>query len=100
MLDWNGDGEYGKYSDQFIEIWNSGTSTVDVSDWILSTTSGSPPCQLAWNTNISADDRIVVFRADSDLDLSYFDGETVTISDDSGSEIDTMSFPELIQVLW
>tara|TARA_A100000164_G_scaffold99272_1_gene86710 strand:- start:696 stop:3635 length:2940 start_codon:yes stop_codon:yes gene_type:complete len=91
--DWNGDGEYGKYSDQFIEIWNSGTSTVDVSDWILSTTSGSPPCQLAWNTNISADERIVVFRADSDLDLSYFDGETVTISDDSGNEIDTMTFP-------
>ncbi len=91
--DWNGDGEYGKYSDQFIEIWNSGTSTVDVSDWILSTTSGSPPCQLAWNTNISADERIVVFRADSDLDLSYFDGETVSISDDSGNEIDTMTFP-------
>ena len=91
--DWNGDGEYGKYSDQFIEIWNSGTSTVDVSDWILSTTSGSPPCQLAWNTNISADERIVVFRADSDLDLSYFDGETVSISDDSGNVIDTMSFP-------
>ena len=20
--DWNGDGDYGKYSDQFIEIWN------------------------------------------------------------------------------
>ena len=91
--DWNGDGEYGKYSDQFIEIWNSGTSTVDVSDWILSTTSGSPPCQLAWNTNISADQRIVVFRADSDLDLSYFDGETVSISDDSSNLIDTMSFP-------
>ena len=91
--DWNGDGEYGKYSDQFIEIWNSGTSTVDVSDWILSTTSGSPPCQLAWNTNMSADERIVVFRADSDLDLSYFDGETVSISDDSGNLIDTMSFP-------
>ena len=54
--DWNGDGEYGKYSDQFIEIWNSGATTVDVSDWILSTTSGSPPCQLAWNTNISADE--------------------------------------------
>lgn len=92
--DWNGDGDYGKYSDQFIEIWNSGDATVDVSDWILSTTSGSPPCQLAWNTNISADGRIVVFRADSDLDLSYFDGETVTISDDSGNVIDDMTFPE------
>lgn len=92
--DWNGDGDYGKYSDQFIEIWNSGDATVDVSDWILSTTSGSPPCQLAWNTNISADGRIVVFRADSDLDLSYYDGETVTISDDSGNFVNSMTFPE------
>ena len=91
--DWNGDGEFGKYSDQFIEIWNSGATTVDVSDWILSTTSGSPPCQLAWNTNISADERIVVFRADSDLALDYHEGETVTISDDSSNVIDTMSFP-------
>ncbi len=91
--DWNGDGEFGKYSDQFIEIWNSGATTVDVSDWILSTTSGSPPCQLAWNTNISADERIVVFRADSDLALEYHEGETVTISDDSSNVIDTMSFP-------
>ena len=92
--DWNGDGDYGKYSDQFIEIWNNGSTTVDVSDWVLSTTSGSPPCQLAWNTNISADGRIVVFRADSDLDLSYYDGETVTISDDSANVVDDMTFPE------
>lgn len=93
-VDWNGDGEYGKFSDQFIEIWNSGDSPQDVSDWILSTTSGSPPCQLARNTTIDADGRIVVFRADSDLDLSYYDGETVSITDTSNNVVDTMSFPE------
>ena len=93
-VDWNGDGEYGKYSDQFIEIWNSGDTPQDVSDWILSTTSGSPPCQLARNTTIDADGRIVVFRADSDLDLSYYDGETVSITDTSNNVVDTMSFPE------
>ena len=93
-VDWNGDGEYGKFSDQFIEIWNSGDSPQDVSDWILSTTSGSPPCQLARNTTIDADGRIVVFRADSDLDLSYHNGETVSISDTSNNVVNTMSFPE------
>ena len=93
-VDWNGDGEYGKFSDQFIEIWNSGDSPQDVSDWILSTTSGSPPCQLARNTTIDADGRIVVFRADSDLDLSYHNGETVSITDTSNNVVDTMSFPE------
>ena len=92
-MDWNADGEYGKYSDQFIEIWNSGTTPVDVSDWQLSVTSGSPPCQLAWNTSIPADGRISVFSADSGILLSYFDGDTVTISDDSGAAMDSMSFP-------
>ncbi len=92
-VDWNGDQDYGKYSDQFIEIWNSGDSAEDISSWILSTTSGSPPCQLAYDTTLNADARIVVFRADSDLDLSYFDGETVSISDTSSTIVDSMSFP-------
>ena len=60
-VDWNGDGDYGKYSDQFIELWNTGSSPVNVSDWVLSSTSGSPPCQLAWNTVIDPDQRIVIF---------------------------------------
>ena len=38
-VDWNADGDYGKYSDQFIELWNSGTSPVNVSNWQLSLTS-------------------------------------------------------------
>ena len=42
-VDWNGDGDYGKFSDQFIEVWNSGDAPQDVSSWLLSTTSGSPP---------------------------------------------------------
>ena len=92
-VDWNGDGDYGKFSDQFIEIWNSGDSSQDVSSWLLSTTSGSPPCQLPYNTTLDADERIVVFRADSDLDLSYYDGETVSISDTSQNVIHSMSFP-------
>ena len=53
-VDWNNDGEYSKYSDQFIELWNTGSFPVNVSDWKLSVTSGSPPCQLAWNTVIDA----------------------------------------------
>ena len=90
-VDWNGDGEYGKYSDQFIELWNTGSTGVDVSDWILSITSGSAPCQLAWNTTVPADGRIVIFSADSGLMLDYFDGETVSVSDTSGSIMDTMT---------
>ena len=92
-VDWNADGEYGKYSDQFIELWNSGATPVDVSDWQVTLTSGSPPCQLAWNTTIPADGRISIFSADSGLLLSYYDGDTVTISDTNGAPMNSMSFP-------
>tara|TARA_B100001093_G_scaffold177219_1_gene169877 strand:+ start:22521 stop:25229 length:2709 start_codon:yes stop_codon:yes gene_type:complete len=92
-MDWNNDGKYGKYSDQFIELWNSGTTEVNVSDWKLEVTSGSPPCQLAWNTVIPADGRIVVFSADSDIILDYFDGDTVTVSDTFGEVADSMTYP-------
>ena len=92
-VDWNGDGDYGRFSDQFIEVWNSGDAPQDVSSWLLSTTSGSPPCQLPYNTTLEADARLVVFRADSDLDLSYFDGETVSIFDTNSNLINSMSFP-------
>ena len=93
-VDWNNDGDYGKYSDQFIELWNTGSTPVNVSDWKLSTTSGSPPCQLAWNTVIDAGDRIVIFGADSDIYMSYFDGETISITDTSNAVADTMLIPE------
>ena len=93
--DWNGDGEVGSVSDQFIELWNSGEEPVDVSDWILDdfTEGGSAPCRLAWNTTIAPDDYIVIFRASSRIELDYWNDETVTISDASGTVIDTLSYP-------
>lgn len=93
-VDWNNDGDYGKYSDQFIELWNTGSSPVNVSDWVLSSTSGSPPCQLAWNTVIDPDQRIVVFSADSDIVLSYFEEETVSITDTSNTLANSMTIPK------
>ncbi len=93
-IDWNSDGDYGKFSDQFIELWNTGSTPTNVSDWKLSITSGSPPCQLAWNTVIDPDARIVVFSADSDIVMDYFDGETVSITDTAGTVVDTMNVPE------
>lgn len=93
-VDWNSDGDYGKYSDQFIELWNTGSSPVNVSDWVLSSTSGSPPCQLAWNTVIDPDQRIVIFSADSDIILSYFDEETVSITDTSNTLANSMTIPK------
>ena len=52
--DWNGDGDIGSYSDQYIMITNTGNQSVDISDWILDDTTegGSPPCRIGWNTTI------------------------------------------------
>ena len=93
-VDWNSDGDYGTYSDQFIELWNTGSTPVNVSDWKLSTNSGSPPCQLAWNTVIDAGARIVVFSADSDIILNYWESETVSVADTSGAVVDSITIPE------
>ncbi len=93
--DWNGDGDIGSVSDQFIELWNTGAEPVDVSDWILDdiTDGGSAPCRLAWNTTVAPNDYIVIFRASSRIELDYWNDETVTISDASGNVIDTLSYP-------
>ena len=46
--DWNNDGYIGSSSDQFIELWNSGSEPIDVSNWLLddSPEEGSAPCPL------------------------------------------------------
>lgn len=93
--DWNGDGVIGSISDQFIEIWNAGNEPVDVSNWWLDDdeNGGSAACQLAWNTTIPADGRIVVFRADSDIELDYWNGDSVSLRDESMNLIDQLSYP-------
>ena len=92
--DWNNDGDIGSSSDQFIELWNTGSEPVDVSDWLLDDVAegGSAPCRLAWNTTIQPNDHIVIFRASSRIELDYWDGDTATISDASGNVVDTLSY--------
>ena len=93
--DWNNDGYIGSTSDQFIELWNAGSSPIDVSDWLLddATGAGSAPCRLAWNTTIGPNEYIVIFRDSSRIELDYWDGDTATISDASGQLVDSLTFP-------
>ena len=67
--DWNGDGDIGSFSDQYIMITNTGTESVDISDWILddTTNGGSPPCRIGWNTTIEAGESITFYRANTDI---------------------------------
>ena len=93
--DWNGDGVFGSESDQFVELWNSGTSEIDISGWWLDDVDegGSQPCRIVNGTTVPADGRVVIFRADSNIALSWYEGDSVIISDDSGTQIDRMDIP-------
>ena len=61
--DWNGDGEYGKYSDQFIELYNPTDQPINISNWVLDDIAdgGSAPCQLARNTVVQPGDYVSIF---------------------------------------
>ena len=93
--DWNGDGTIGSVSDQYIELWNTGETAVDVSDWWLDDDpdGGSPPCRLAWNTTLDPNERLVVFRDSSGIELDYWDGDAVTLSTDTGARVDQLVYP-------
>ena len=93
--DWNGDGTIGSVSDQYIELWNAGETAVDVSDWWLDDDpdGGSPPCRLAWNTTLGPNERLVVFRDSSGIELDYWDGDAVTLSTDAGARVDQLVYP-------
>ena len=89
--DWNSDGDYGKppTNSLNVEYWfHLQCIRLEIEHYF-----GSPPCQLTWNTVIDPDG-IVVFSADSDIVMDYFDGETVSITDTAGTVVDTMNVPE------
>ena len=93
--DWNGDGDIGSFSDQYIMITNTGNSSVDISDWILDdeTTGGSPPCRIGWNTSIGPGESITFYRANTDIELDYWDGDTANLMNAEGNLIDSMTYP-------
>ena len=79
--DWNGDGEYGKFSDQFIELHNPTDQAINISNWVLDDIAdgGSAPCQLARNTILQPGEYVSVFINASRIELDYYDGDTVNL---------------------
>ena len=93
--DWNGDGEYGKFSDQFIELHNPTSNPINISNWVLDDIAdgGSAPCQLARNTIIQPGEYVSVFINASRIELDYYDGDTVNLYNDQGTLVDALSYP-------
>jgi len=94
--DWNGDGEYGKFSDQFIELHNPTDQAINISNWVLDDIAdgGSAPCQLARNTILQPGEYVSVFINASRIELDYYDGDTVNLYDVNGVLVDSLSYPD------
>ena len=92
--DWNGDGYIGSSSDQFIELWNPTDQTVNISNWVLDDVigGGSPACSIGWNTELAPGARLAFFRDYTEIELDYWDGDTVNLMDDQGNLIHTMTY--------
>ena len=95
-IDWNGDGEISRYSNQFVEIYNPTGTAVDIGGWWIDDIAGggSPACSVAWGTTIEAGAYVVFYRAQTNIEFDYFDGDTVSISDTSGNLVDSVSYGE------
>lgn len=92
--DWNGDGDIGQSSDQYIELWNPTDATVDISGWMLDDREGegSPACTIGWNTTLEPDARLAFFRANTRLELDYYGGDEVVLRDDDGARVHSMAY--------
>ena len=92
--DWNGDGVFGSSSDQYIELWNSGDVPISLANWTLDDEAGfgSQPCIFGSDVVLDADERGVIYRADSEIMLSYYYGDEVNLFDADGQLVDNLSF--------
>ena len=92
--DWNGDGEIGIESDQYMTIQNNGSLIIDLTNWSIDDgiDSGSPPCKIS-NITISPGDSVTFFRAVTDIEFDYFDGDYATLIDSDGVTQSQFSYP-------
>ena len=92
--DWNGDGYIGSSSDQFIELWNPTDQTINISNWVLDDIigGGSPACTIGWDTELAPGARLAFFRDYTQIELDYWDGDTVNLLDDQGNLVHSMTY--------
>ena len=93
-IDWNGDGEVGRFSNQFLELHNPTEQAIDIGGWLIDDieNGGSPMCSVAWGTIIQPGSYVVFYRAQTQIEFNYWEGDTVRITDGTGSEIDSVSY--------
>ena len=78
-MDWNGDGNFGADSDQFVEIFNPNDVEMDLSGWVIehTNTKGAKNCTLSPQTIIQPQEYLVLYRSETLIEFNFFDGDTV-----------------------
>ena len=92
--DWNCDGSFGSNSDQFVELYNPSSNTIDISGWNLEFQGVESTDSYTIPSGVIVDNggRIVFFRADTGLAFDYFGGGSVRLVSPSGNLISSISF--------
>ena len=92
--DWNGDGNYGPSSDQYIMIKNNASQPVNLTNWTIDdiTNGGSAPC-LITNLTLSAGESVTFYRADTQIELDYHDGDSANLIDADGTTQSQFNYP-------
>ena len=92
--DWNCDGTFGSNSDQFIELYNPTSSSIDISGWSLEFqgVESTDSFTIFSGTTVAEGSRIVFFRASTGIAFDYFGGGSVRLIDSSGNSVSTIAF--------
>ena len=93
VTDWNGNGQTGDADDEYIELYNAGLVSIDVSGWFLDdiANGGSPPYALPAGTLMPPNGFLLVFSAQTHIALNN-GGDTVRLVRPDGVEIETASY--------
>jgi len=92
--DWNCDGTFGSNSDQFIELYNPTSNSIDISGWSLEFqgTESTDSFNIISGTTVDQESRVVFFRTDTGIAFDYFGGGSVRLIDSSGNLVSSISF--------
>ena len=87
-VDWNGDGEMTVIQIN-LSRYTTPENPVDIGGWWIddAVSDGSPSCSIGFGTVVQPGD-YVTFSAQTGIELDYFEGDVVTISDSSRSVVD------------
>tara|TARA_Y100001968_G_C19443434_1_gene763873 strand:+ start:1122 stop:3893 length:2772 start_codon:yes stop_codon:yes gene_type:complete len=92
--DWNCDGSFGSNSDQFVELYNPSSNSIDISGWSLEFQGVESTDSYTIPSGVTVDNgnRIVFFRADTGIAFDYYGGGSVRLVSPSGNLISSISF--------